>query len=224
MNLFSLFFVFLYYNKISKTKSIDFEDSFKLIFLYNNKEKNTNTKETEEINELYLSNLYHHNLLSPICIGSKKKCFNLELNFYSKYIWISSNSSLLGGYLPEKSSSYKDIEPFDNSDSLFSDNQNENQKIRIKGNYSKDSIKFSHNNYLPMNFIYADSFYNSNNKIFLSKGQIGLEKEDFIPGDNKNVNEAKLKNNDLSLISQLYEKDIIKTKNFAINIINNTCG
>lgn len=201
--------------------SISLENSFRLSFFQNSSFETYINKSKEEINHLYFQNLFHHKLLTQICAGSQKKCFNLEVSFDSPYTWLTSNSnsSITKEYQPLKSTSYKNLKIPDKLNISYS-----NRNFIIKGNYSKDTMKFSQNGCFLMDF-FSVNINNNSNKNIINIGQLGLGKVDLFSQNNiNNINITDKKYKYPSLIEQLVKKDLIDSKNFGIYFINSTHG
>ena len=156
------------------------------------------------LNQDIVNYYYKHNIITKICIGTPKSCFNTEISFSSKYLWIcTDNSTVLkkNNYIYFKSSTFQKL--------------NEEEKIMTSqgiksSNYSKDIIKIGDN-----------SFHNVFFEFFLVEQ---CTKEEFGEISIGFDNYYKYNYTYLSFIEQLKEKKIIDNSNISIRYINNTYG
>ena len=150
-------------------------------------------------------NYYHkHNLITKVCVGTPKSCFNTELSFSSRYSWICSDESKdfkKNNYIYSKSSTFQKL--------------NEEEKIMTgqgikSSNYSRDVIK-----------IYDTNLYNEFFEFFLVEncgkeefGELSLGTDYYY-----NYNYTYL-----SFIEQLIAKKIIENQYISVIYKNNTFG
>ena len=150
-------------------------------------------------------NYYHkHNIITKICVGTPKSCFNTELSFSLRYSWICSDESKdfkRNNYIYSKSSTFKKF--------------NEKEKIMtsqgIKSSiYSGDIIK-----------IYDSNLYNEFFEFFLVEN---CNKEEF--GELSIGIDSFYEYNDthLSFVEQLKAKKIIDNQFISVRYKNNTFG
>ena len=82
---------------------------------------------------------YKHNVITKLCIGTPKNCFNIEISFSSKYSWIcgdKSKNEKKNNYIFSKSSSFKNL---NQEESIMT-----SQGIKSSF-YSEDKIKIEDN-------------------------------------------------------------------------------
>ena len=203
INIYILIFSNLEYNKVlseQKPFKINFYTSFakQNIPIYN--EKSIFSLLNQDIFNYY----YKHNIITKICIGTPKICFNTEISFSSKYSWICSDNSTdlkKNNYAIFKSSSFQKL--------------NKEEKIMTSqgiksSNYSKDIIKIGDN-----------SFHNEYIEFFVVEECSG---EDFGELSLGIDNYYKYNYTYLSFIEQLKEKKIIDNSIIGMRYINNTFG
>ena len=142
---------------------------------------------------------YKHNIITKICIGTPKVCFNISLSLSSKRTWICSDKY----YNPLKSNTFKRMnEP----EQIMT-----SQGIKV-GNNSRDIIKIGnnsiHNEYFNF-FLIQECDTND-----LGELGIGIGIDDYYNSNNSY----------LSIIEQLKQKKLINCSMISIRYINDTCG
>ena len=155
------------------------------------------------LNQDIINYYYKHNIITKICVGTPKTCFNTEISFSSKYSWICTQNStdIKRNYVYFKSSSYIKL--------------GEEEKIMTSqgiktSNYSRDVVKICEN-----------TFHNEFYEFFLVEectkeefGELSIGLDDFY----------KYNNSYLSLIEQLKQKKIIESSLISMRYINNSFG
>ena len=107
---------------------------------------------------------YRHNMITKICIGNPKHCFNIEISFSSPRTWVCGGEQEISEknyYITSKSFSFKKL--------------NDPEKIMTSqviktGNYSRDLIKIGNN---TIHNEYFDFFIVENCNNF-ELGEIGI--------------------------------------------------
>jgi hypothetical protein len=204
--IFFLFLIHLQYEIISPNQK-----PFKIYFhnslsntskpIYENIADNSSIS-TQEIFNYY----YKHNIISKICIGNPKHCFNIEISFSSPRTWICG--------APEDAFQKKQ-KKYVSSKSLTFKQLNDPEKIMTSqgiktGNYSRDLIKVGNNS---IHNEYFDFFLVENCDNF-ELGEIGIGIDNYF-----SCNFSQL-----SIIQQLKEKKIISSSIISMRYINNTYG
>ena len=147
---------------------------------------------------------YRHNMITKICIGNPKHCFNIEISFSSPRTWVCGGEQEISEknyYITSKSFSFKKL--------------NDPEKIMTSqviktGNYSRDLIKIGNN---TIHNEYFDFFIVENCNNF-ELGEIGIGIDNYFSCNFSH----------LSLIQQLRQKKIIGSSIISIRYINNTYG
>jgi len=155
------------------------------------------------LNQDIFNYYYKHNIITKICIGTPKICFNTEISLSSKYSWICTDNSTdlkKNNYAILKSSSFQKL--------------NREEKILTSqgiksSNYSKDIIKI------------GDNSFHEYFEFFLVEG---CTTEDFGELSLGIDNYYKYNYTYLSFIEQLKEKKIIDNSIIGMRYINNTFG
>ncbi len=207
LNISILFIFFLLYLQIQII--ISSQKPFKIYFynslsnenipIYNNIENNSSLSNQEIFNYYY-----RHNMITKICIGTPKNCFNIELSFSSKRTWICGSKSEISKnnyFFSSKSSTFQKL---NDAEQIMT-----SQVIKT-GNYSRDLIKIGnntiHNEYFDF-FLVEDC----NNNDF-GELAIGID------------NHFSCNISHLSIIEQLKRKKLIGSSIISIRYINNTYG
>ena len=203
-------FLFIYILIINKFQlSTSSQKPFKIYFHHSLSNENipiyTNLADNPSLSIQELFNYYYmHNLISKICIGNPKNCFNVELSFSSKRTWICGSETenlKKNNFFSYKSSTFKKI---DGPQQIMT-----SQGIKI-GNYSKDIIKIGNNSIHNecFNFFVIE---NCNDNDF-GELAIGID------------NHFSYNFSHLSIIEQLKQKKLISSSIISIRYINNTFG
>ena len=199
-------FLLIYFFILKQNFVLSNQKPFKLYF------HNSLTKQNEplfnEIISMSLSNqdifnyYYKHNVITKLCIGTPKNCFNIEISFSSKYSWIcgdKSKNEKKNNYIFSKSSSFKNL---NQEESIMT-----SQGIKSSF-YSEDKVKIEDNTLQFFKFFLVEECQNE------EFGELSLGIDDYY----------KYNNTYLSFIEQLNEKKIIDNKIISIRYINNTFG
>ena len=203
-----MLFIFLYlsiYTNLEHNKVLSDAKPFKINFHTSFFKQNiplfNDVSSLSLLNQDIVNYYYKHNILTKICIGTPKSCFNTEISFSLKYSWICTDNSTntKKNYVYFKSSSFKQLK--------------EEEKIMTSqgiksSNYSRDLIKFSDN-----------AFHNEFFEFFLVKD---CNKEEF--GELSIGLDNYYNYSYLSLIEQLRQKNIIDSSMISMRYINNTFG
>ena len=205
----SFFIIFiLIYSNFEQKSLLKNQKPFKINFYTSYSKQNVPLY--KDINKFAYSNqdfidyYYKHNIITKICVGTPKSCFNTELSFSSRYSWICSDESKdfkKNNYIYSKSTSFQKL--------------NDEEKIMTSqgiksSNYSRDIIK-----------IYDTNLYNEFFEFFLVEN---CNKEDF--GELSLGIDYYYKYNYtyLSFVEQLNAKKIIENKYISVIYKNNTFG
>ena len=205
----SVFIIFiLIYSNFEQKSLLKNQKPFKINFYTSYSKQNVPLY--KDINKFAYSNqdfidyYYKHNIITKICVGAPKSCFNTELSFSSRYSWICSDESKdfkKNNYVCSKSTSFQKL--------------NDEEKIMASqgiksSNYSRDIIK-----------IYDTNLYNEFFEFFLVEN---CNKEDF--GELSLGIDYYYKYNYtyLSFVEQLNAKKIIENKYISVIYKNNTLG
>ena len=90
-------FLLIYFFILKQNFVLSNQKPFKLYF--HNSLAKQNDPLFNEITSMSLSNqdifnyYYKHNVITKLCIGTPKNCFNIEISFSSKYSWICGDKS-----------------------------------------------------------------------------------------------------------------------------------
>lgn len=205
----SFFIIFiLIYSNFEQKSLLKNQKPFKINFYTSYSKQNVPLY--KDINKFAYSNqdfidyYYKHNIITKICVGTPKSCFNTELSFSSRYSWICSDESKdfkKNNYVCSKSTSFQKL--------------NDEEKIMTSqgiksSNYSRDIIK-----------IYDTNLYNEFFEFFLVEN---CNKEDF--GELSLGIDYYYKYNYtyLSFVEQLNAKKFIENKYISVIYKNNTFG
>ena len=187
--------------------STTYEKPYKILFHTSLSDKNlsyySNAKDlsTQEIFDY----LYKHNIITKICMGTVKSCFNIPITISSPHSWVcegEKNTTDKHQYLSTKSSKYKNLtEP---KEYLLSDKN----RTAI---HSRDIFKVSNN-----------TSYNDYFEFFLVEqckddefGQLGIGIDNKFTNDNITY---------LSVIDYIRNKNVISSSIITIIYKNNTFG
>ena len=203
---FIVIYIFVY-SHLENNKVLSEQKPFKINF-YTSFSKQNNPLYDEVststlLNQDIFNYYYKHNIITKICVGTPKICFNTEISFSLKYSWICSGNSTKTkkNYSFFKSSSFKKLE--------------EQEKIMtsqgIKSSYySRDTLKFGDN-----------TLHNENFEFFLVEeckneefGELSIGLDSYY----------KYNYSYLSFIEQLKEKKIINSSIISMRYLNNTYG
>jgi hypothetical protein len=199
-------FLLIYFFILKQNFILSNQKPFKLYF--HNSLAKQNDPLFNEITSMSLSNqdifnyYYKHNVITKLCIGTPKNCFNIEISFSSKYSWIcgdKSKNEKKNNYIFSKSSSFKNL---NQEESIMT-----SQGIKSSF-YSEDKVKIEDNTLQFFKFFLVEECKNE------EFGELSLGIDDYY----------KYNNTYLSFIEQLNEKKIIDNKIISIRYINNTFG
>ena len=197
----------LIHSKIENNRFLSEQKPFRINF-YTSFSKQNNPI-YNEISSFPLSNqdifnyYYKHNIISKMCIGTPKSCFNTEISFSSKYSWICGDNSTdikKNNYVYFKSTTFQKLK----EEKIMT-----SQGIK-SANYSKDIIKIGDN-----------SLHNELFEFFLVEE---CTKEEFGELSMGFDNYYKYNYSYLSFIEQLKDKKIIDSSIISMRYINNTFG
>ena len=169
-----------------------------------------NSQLYNDINILPLSNqdifnyYYKHNIITKICVGTPKSCFNTELSFSSRYSWLCSEHSKefkKNSYVFSKSSSYRKFK----EEEIILTSQGIKSSI-----YSGDIIKIDESNL--HNEFFEFFLVEECSKEEFGELSIGL---DYFYKYNYTY---------LSFVEQLKAKKIIDNQFISVRYKNNTSG
>ena len=202
---FFIFFILFLNFKFLKTSQKPFRIYFHQAFSKNNNPLNSNIAYNTSLSNQEIFNYYYnHNMITKICIGNPKNCYNIEISFSSKRTWIcgSESENINKKYFyTSKSTSFKKI---NGPEKVMT-----SQGIKT-GNYSKDILKIGNNS---IHNEYFDFFLveECSDKDF---GELGIGIDNYFSSNFSH----------LSIIEQLKQKKLIGSSIISIRYINNTYG
>ncbi len=161
------------------------------------------TDDSSLTNQEIFNYYYKHNIITKICIGTPKNCFNTEISFSTKRTWIcGSESDMINKnfFLSSKSSTFQKL---NDPEKIMT-----SQEIKT-GSYSRDLIKIGNN---TIHNEYFDFFVveECNKKDF---GEFAIGNDNYFSHFPH-----------LSIIEQLKRKKLIGSSIISIRYINNTFG
>jgi hypothetical protein len=147
---------------------------------------------------------YKHNIITKICLGTPKNCFNTEISFSTKRTWICGSKSDIENknyFFSSKSSTFQKL---NDEEKIMT-----SQEIKT-GSYSRDLIKIGNN---TIHNEYFDFFVvkECKNSDF---GELAIGKDNYFSSNFSH----------LSIMDQLKIKKLIGSGIISIRYINNTFG